>query len=113
MFNSLFDVLPLHLDDWVDSRDVVSGLSQHVNMSNPVISFVCILDKSGTGIQPEGMLNLNCGMIMFTCFFFAWLSSKMKILRSIALGTSLAALALSVKRKYRKYCKKYPKMLEK
>ncbi|MCR5660843.1 MAG: MFS transporter [bacterium] len=94
MFNSLFDVLPLHLDDWVDSRDVVSGLSQHVNMNNPVISFVCILDKSGTGIQPEGMLNLNCGMIMVTCFFFAWLSSKMKILRSIALGTSLAALAL-------------------
>ena len=94
MFNSLFDVLPLHLDDWVDTRDIVNSVSQVVNMQNRVVSFVCILDKTGTRIQPEGLLNVNSGMIMLFCFFFAWLSSKMKILRSIALGTALASLAL-------------------
>lgn len=94
MFNALFDVLPLHIDDWVDSRDVVGTVSKVVNIENPVVGFVFILDKAKERIQPEGLLNLNCGMIMFTCFFFAWLSSKMKILRSIALGTSLAATAL-------------------
>lgn len=94
MFNSLFDVLPLHLDDWVDTRDIVNSVSHVVDMQNKVVSFVCILDKTGTRIQPEGLLNVNSGMIMLFCFFFAWLSSKMKILRSIALGTGLASLAL-------------------
>ncbi|MBQ7569122.1 MFS transporter [bacterium] len=94
MFNSLFDVLPLHLDDWVDTRDIVNSVSQVVNIKNGIVSFVCILDKTGTRIQPEGLLNVNSGMIMLFCFFFAWLSSKMKILRSIALGTALSSLAL-------------------
>ncbi len=94
MFNCLFDVLPLHIRDWVDSRDVVNTVSQIFDINNPVLGFVMILDKTKTYVQPEGMLNLNCAMIMFTCFFFAWLSSKMRILRSIALGTSLAALSM-------------------
>ncbi len=94
MFNCMFDVLPLHIRDWVDSRDVVTTVSHFLNTDNVVVSFIMILDKTKTFIQPEGMLNLNCGMIMFTCFFFAWLSSKMRILRSIALGTALAALSM-------------------
>lgn len=94
MFNSLFDVLPLHIRDWVDSRDVVASVSSLFDLNNPFLGFVMVLDKTHTFIQPEGMLNLNCAMIMFTCFFFAWLSSKMKILRSIALGTALASLSM-------------------
>lgn len=94
MFNCLFDVLPLYIRDWVDSRDVVTTVSQFFSMDNKLIGFVMILDKTKTYVQPEGMMNLNCALIMTTCFFFAWVSSKMKILRSIALGTSLAALAM-------------------
>jgi len=94
MFYALFDVLPLHVDDWVDSRDVVSQVSRFVDINNPVVGFVMILDKTKQFIQPEGVMNINAGLIMLTCFFFAWLSSRMRILRSIALGTSLAALSL-------------------
>ena len=94
MFNCLFDVLPLHIRDWVDSTDVVASVSNILNVENPVVGFIMILDSTKTYIQPEGMLNLNCGMIMFTCFFFAWVSSKMRILRSIALGTALSSLSM-------------------
>ncbi|MGM9992240.1 MAG: MFS transporter [Candidatus Bruticola sp.] len=94
MFNCMFDVLPLHIRDWVDSRDVVTTVSNILNTDNAVVGFIMILDKTKSYIQPEGMLNLNCGMIMFTCFFFAWLSSKMRILHSIALGTALAAISM-------------------
>ena len=94
MFYSLFDVMPMHADDWIDTRDIVTTLSGVVDIQNPVISFVCILDKTGTRVQPEGLMNLNSGLIMLFCFVFAWISSKMKILRSIALGTALASLAL-------------------
>lgn len=94
MFSSLFDVLPLHLDDWVDTHDIVQTVSQYVDVSNKVVSFLVILDKTGQHIQPEGLLNVNAGIIMLTCFFFAWLSSRLPILRSIALGTALASLSL-------------------
>ena len=97
MFYSLFDVLPLHVDDWVDSRDVVQSVTRVVGVEgiqNPVLGFVMILDKTRTWIQPEGILNVNAGLIMLTCFFFAWLSSKMRILRSLALGVGLAACSL-------------------
>ena len=60
----MFDVLPLHIRDWVDSRDVVTTVSHFLNTDNAIVSFVMILDKTKTFIQPEGMLNLNCGMIM-------------------------------------------------
>lgn len=94
MFNALFDVLPLHVDDWVDSRDVVTRVSQTLNIEHPVVGFVMILDKTRQYIQPEGIININAGLIMLSCFFFAWLSSKLRILRSIALGTTLAGVSL-------------------
>ena len=30
--------------------------------------------EDGMSIAPEGMLNINAGLIMLTCFFFAWIS---------------------------------------
>lgn len=94
MFFSLFDVLPLHLDDWVDSHDIVQTVSQYLDVNSKIVSFLFILDKTGQHIQPEGLLNVNAGLIMLTCFFFAWLSSRLPILRSIALGIALASLSL-------------------
>lgn len=94
MFNCLFDVIPLHIDDWVDTRDIVTTVSSFVDIHNPVASFICILDKTGTRVQPEGLINVDAGLIMVSCFFFAWVSSKMRILHSIALGTVLSSISL-------------------
>ena len=94
MFYALFDVLPLHLDDWVDTRDVVATVSRYVDTANPVVRFVVILDKSGQRIQPEGIMNVNSALIMLTCFLVAWMASRIRILRSIALGAALASLSL-------------------
>ena len=96
MFNCLFDILPLYVRDWVDSRDIVTSVSKLFDVNNSLLGFVMILDKTKSYVLPEGILNINAAMIMLTCFFFAWLSSKMKILRSIALGTFLAATAMAL-----------------
>ncbi|MGC4070307.1 MAG: hypothetical protein QM784_37720 [Polyangiaceae bacterium] len=40
------------------------------------------------------MLNLNAGLIMTTCFFFAWLSGKVRATTSMIVGTLLASLAM-------------------
>jgi len=45
---------------------------------------------------PEGMLNVNAGLIMITCFFFAWVSGKMRATTSMVVGTLLATVALYV-----------------
>src|SRR6185369_1396109 len=94
MFNSLFDVLPAHIEDWVDTRDIVNTLFGGHGTTNPVIAFFVVMNQDRTEILPEGMLNLNAMLIMLTCFAFAALSGKLKALHSMILGTMLATVAL-------------------
>lgn len=94
MFNALFDVLPAHIDDWVNTRDVVHSLFGTHGTNSEFIKFFVVMNASGTEIQPEGMLNLNAGLIMTTCFLFAALSAKMRATTSMVLGSLLASAAL-------------------
>jgi len=94
MFNALFDVLPAHIEDWVDTRDIVRTLFGGHGTTNPVIKFFVVMNKAGTEIQPEGMLNLNAGLIMVTCFLFAWVSGRMRATTSMVVGTSFASIAM-------------------
>jgi MFS family permease len=94
MFMALFDVLPAHIDDWVDTSDIVSTIFPSGTSTNPIINFFIITNESGTEIQPEGMMNVNAGLIMVTCFFFAYLSGKMRATTSMVVGTLFASLAM-------------------
>lgn len=93
MFNSLFDVLPAHLEDWVDTRDVVSSV---FGPDGPprVLSFFIVTNEANTEILPEGLLNVNAGLIMLTCFLVAWASGRLQAIHSMVIGTLLASLAL-------------------
>ncbi|MHC4946908.1 MAG: MFS transporter [Planctomycetota bacterium] len=93
-FMALFDVLPAHIDDWVDTSDIVETLFPSGRSENPVINFFVIMNEDGTAIQPEGMLNLNAGLIMITCFLFAHLSGFMRATTSMVVGTLFAAAAM-------------------
>jgi POT family proton-dependent oligopeptide transporter len=94
MFNALFDVLPNHIQDWVDTRGIVSALFGTEGTTNPLVKFFIVMNKDGTEIQPEGMLNVNAGLIMLTCFLFAALSGKMRATTSMVVGTVFASLAM-------------------
>jgi MFS family permease len=94
MFNALFDVLPAHIDDWVDTRDIVATLFGTGGTDSELIKFFVVMNKEGTEILPEGMLNLNAGLIMITCFLFAWLSGKMRATTSMVIGTLMAVVAM-------------------
>jgi MFS family permease len=105
MFYSLFDVLPNYIDDWVDSRDIVISAGNLVHKPDSpeaattlqkVVGFVMVLDKKGERIQAEGLMNVNAGMIMLTCFLFGYMSSRVRITTSIWIGTGLATLALLI-----------------
>lgn len=94
MFNALFDVLPLHISEWVDTKNIVKDLFGPDGTRNPFFKFLLGMNPEGTEVNPEGMLNLNAGLIMITCFFFAWLSGKMRATNSMVLGTLLATAAM-------------------
>ena len=94
MFNSLFDVLPIHIRDWVDRSDIMNTLFASGRTDNVVLKFFLGMNAEGTDINPEGMLNLNAGLIMITCFFFAYLSGLMRATTSMVVGTLMATYAL-------------------
>ncbi len=96
MFNALFDVLPVHIKDWVDTSQIVSTLVGEGGVTNPVAKFVIVLSEDGKSIQPEGLLNLNAGLIMITCFAFAALSAKMRATTSMVVGTLMACAAFAI-----------------
>ena len=94
MFNALFDVLPMHIRDWVDRSDIMRTLFSGGQTSNPILKFFFGMNEDGTNILPEGMLNLNAGLIMITCFFFAYISGLMRATTSMVVGTAMATFAL-------------------
>jgi len=94
MFNALFDVLPAYIDDWVNTKEIMHTLFPGGKSTNEIVNFFVVTNAEGTAIQPEGLLNLNAGLIMLTCFLFAALSGKMRATTSMVIGTLLASVAM-------------------
>jgi len=93
MFNALFDVLPAHIDDWVDTSTIIKDLFGATGTTSSFWHFLLGMNTDHS-ISPEGLLNLNAGLIMITCFLFAALSAKMRAPTSMLVGTMLATAAL-------------------
>ncbi|MGS0727851.1 MFS transporter, partial [Shewanella sp. 0m-11] len=93
LFNSLFDVLPIHISEWVDTSVIVTSLFGPEGTSNGFFQFWLGLDNTGTKVMPEGMLNLNAGMIMTSCFLVAALTAKYRITTAMLAGCLLSILA--------------------
>jgi len=94
MFNALFDVLPLHIRDWVDTGQLVRCFFHGGRIENSTMKFLLGSNPSGTLILPEGMLNLNAALIMTTCFLVAYLGSKFRATTSMVIGTMFAIVAM-------------------
>ncbi len=92
MFNAFFDVLPLHIRDWVDTSVIVSDLFGKEGTSSGFWIFILGMNNEGTQIMPEGLVNVNAGLIMLTCFLYAHMSGKLRAVNSIILGTLLQAI---------------------
>ncbi len=95
MFPMLWDVLPRYVDDWVNTGPMVQFLFGADGTKSGFWQFILGMDKTGKTIEPEGIVNINSGMIMLTCFIFAGLSAKMRASTSMLVGTVLIVLALA------------------
>ncbi len=94
MFPMLWDVLPRYVEDWVDTRVIVKALFGEEGVKNGVLHFLLGLSEDGTAIEPEGIVNINAGMIMLTCFLFAGLGARLRATTSMMIGTVLITSGL-------------------
>jgi MFS family permease len=96
MFPMLWDVLPKYVEDWVDTSTIVRSLFGPDGTRSSVIHFLMGMPKSGLKIEPEGIVNINSGLIMITCFMVAGISAKMRATTSLLVGTILVIIALAM-----------------
>ena len=96
MFPMLWDVLPKYIEDWVDTAPMVHFLFGPDGTQNPVWHFLLGMGEHGQTIQPEGIVNIDAGMIMITCFLFAGLSARMRATTSLLVGTLFIVAALTM-----------------
>ncbi|MCF7732136.1 MAG: MFS transporter [Akkermansiaceae bacterium] len=96
MFPMIWDVLPKYVEDWVDTGVIVRTLFGEDGTRSSVIHFLLGMKEGGMTIEPEGIVNINAGMIMFTCFIFAGLSARMRATNSLLVGTILVVVALTL-----------------
>ncbi|MEP4148588.1 MAG: MFS transporter [Halioglobus sp.] len=96
MLYMIWDVGPLYFRDWVDTRPLVEALFGSEGTDNKFWIFFLGLSKDGQVMLPEGLINLNAMLIMFTCFLIAGVSARLKAVNSMAIGSFLASSALIV-----------------
>jgi len=94
MFPMLWDVLPKFIEDWVDTGVIVQSLFGADGTRSGIAHFLMGMSEDGMRIEPEGLVNINAGMIMLTCFLFAGLSAKMRATTSLMVGTLFVVAAL-------------------
>ena len=94
MFLSLFDLLPLFVQEWVDTRQLVRAIFGGQAASSPLVIFLLGMSNSGDSIRPEGVLNVDSLMIMSTCLLVAGVGARFRPVHSMVIGTTLCALAL-------------------
>ncbi len=96
MFPMLWDVLPKYVDDWVDTSAIVRTLFGPDGTRSACWHFLLGMDKAGLTIQPEGIVNINSGLIMLTCFLFAAIGARWRATTCLLVGTLLVCAALGL-----------------
>jgi hypothetical protein len=94
MFMALFEVLPVHIRDWIDTTTIVSSLFGENGTESTTWRNALGMTPDGLSILPEGIMNLNFGMIMLTCFIFAGVAQRLGTMNSLVVGTFLCSGAL-------------------
>ena len=94
MFNALFDVLPIHIDEWVDTSVIVRDLFGDQGVQIGFVKAMFTMSKDGLRILPEGMININSFLIMTSCFLVAAISGKFRVTTAMFIGAILSCLTM-------------------
>ena len=96
MFNALFDVLPIHIQEWVDTSVIVTDLFGDSGVQSSFLKTVMTMSNDGTRILPEGMININAFLIMTTCFLLAAFSGKFRVTTAMLIGAIASCATMAI-----------------
>ena len=94
MFNAMFDVLPKHIEDWVNTSTIVADLFGPSGTQSTFWIGVLGLNHAGTKVMPEYLMSINFLMIATTCFVVAGVTAKYRILSSMLVGCIFCCVAM-------------------
>ena len=94
MLMAFWDVGPLYFRDWVDTSVMARDLFGTEGTQSSIAIFFLGMAQDGKSINPEGLVNINAGIIMLICFLVAGWSARIRATSSMALGTFLVSAAL-------------------
>lgn len=94
MFNAMFDVLPKHIEDWVNTATIVTDLFGPQGTDNAIWIGLLGLNHEGSKVMPEYLMSVNFLLIATTCFLVAAASAKYRILSAMLLGCVLCVIAM-------------------
>ncbi|MBK8557955.1 MAG: hypothetical protein IPL65_20400 [Lewinellaceae bacterium] len=93
-FNQLFYTLPLHIRDFVDTSDVLSGMTgllRSLGMSGAADSLAGSMANNGQ-LNPEYMINFNAGAIIFFQVLVSYLVTRLKPFTTIFWGVPVSTV---------------------
>ncbi|BDY06272.1 MFS transporter [Ferrimonas sp. YFM] len=86
MFNAMFDVLPVHIKEWVDTSTIVTDIFGAGGTQNPFLIGLMGLNHEGTKVMPDFMMSINSIMIATCCFLVAAGTARFRIMSSMLAG---------------------------
>lgn len=96
MFNAMFDVLPKHIEDWVNTSTIVTDIFGTAGTDNALWIGLLGLNHEGTKVMPEYFMSINFFLIATTCFLVAAATAKYRLLSSMIAGCLLCCAAMYV-----------------
>ena len=97
-FNQLFYTLPLHIRDFVDTSDVMAGLTSFfrgIGLESFAASLSGSMATEGK-VNPEYMINFNAGAIILFQVLVSYLVTRLKAFTTIFWGVLVTVVSFSV-----------------
>jgi len=87
MFMQLYDMLPNFIEEWTDSRDIVTTLGLHEGQ-------LAQMTPRGLQVPQEWMINLDAGSIILLMLVVAYFGARMRRLVAMFIGIFISCVGL-------------------
>ena len=97
-FNQIFYTLPVYIRDFVDTGDLMRtsvSFLESIGLSSSIEGFKTSMVTPGQ-INPEYIINLNAGAIIFFQVLVSWFVSRLKPFTTIFWGTVITVASFSI-----------------
>ncbi|MBU0641472.1 MAG: MFS transporter [Planctomycetes bacterium] len=89
MFMQLFDSLPVYIDQWVNSSDIIATAAS-VTGNETLAGLV----DQGTQVNPEWIVNVDAGSIVLLVLLITYISGKFAPVKAMIVGMIIACVGL-------------------